>query len=1206
MNKARSKIRSRSHGIVLIFVAGILTILAALGTSFYALSQAGTTSAVRYSDMVRAEMLAKAGIAEAVAEIRSCTFRKTEDPTDRWYTTDWLHGAARRVSLAYGDGKDNDNDTIVDNEAGEIHKPYTRVLSHSIGDESDRYTLQIEDGQSLINVNACDNLAVILDNLCRLIGPPLVAADQAMIQPRRWYVESGNTLAEYGANVKDDLDHTDLYFELDKGRPVRAADGTAVYGDGYAIAGYRGKYGAFTSIGEIKNALTFVDRNGNDLLDDPLEQLEVEMKFAALKPYLTTASWIDTETVCVGKFEWVGYREVPINGSLQYRWVAIDRDKSWVARDYHDAANNKGDLRGCYVSIMNGHGAGQLRRIEANGIDWIAIEPVMRNGVDLGFVVPPGPISSYMIIAKEDALLEDIADPPSGGTLLCQLPQTDAHGRLVDDPAIDYKVRPICIQRAPVNINTAPDKVLAALFMGLNVQHGHPMALGTDADLSHLNWKIKDPMDIEDTGILTFNGLKRIPADSGRIVFDKTRTVADLLPPSLSGADFSYLDNQGTLGINEAMELALRIIVARHRTRPTFPAPGPHDPDPFTDDGSGNGYNRGPFTDWDDLYFRVIKPWDDARFIPNPTQKSSIARMIMANFNSNTDILKFNPNIEWIDRWGRNFTEMEPVMIYTDNNSVDNPEPANPLTASSVPIFKFESFTPPVYTWLNYKLKDFNRGTDGAYIIRSSRYKSDELIDKTDLNRSTTEFCFTSNGIFLVSSIGQVVHPVTQQLLAEHKVEAVVKVYDVWRESTQAQFVEGTISEAATQSDTGPFADFNRSGRITRDGYHTGLPGGEPIRRLALNTAPEPLVPLGYRIQNPSTNREISDPDGKPRDAFGRERANKWDAAATPIQVPDVLANRVLPARYDGQITLAVNTPRYDASQNGDCDSFLACFIGDLDTDKSRYNGREQAKVPHTPAGDGFRYRVVDTFGMLGLLNDTLVDVDPDLPTIDGERWVTYCYKTVNKALRGLDVRYYYNNVQCRMGDLRPDGVYLGCPGVSGCEATLKYPIGPPVGASQSNPTPVGNKNGNETDFDDLPGYNFNPNSSEGLNISMWLKSTWHHDDHRRHEFFNCSNEGWGANSRIFVLAKEGRYYFADGWWDGKGMSEIGYRKSDLSFMIEGRAEGGWKDRDMTSALHGGFNYVDSDRLRPQSATPESPGFRVQPFRWCKIGRAHV
>jgi len=42
-----------SRGVVLVFVAGILTILAAMGTSFYAISYSSTASAVRYSDIWR-------------------------------------------------------------------------------------------------------------------------------------------------------------------------------------------------------------------------------------------------------------------------------------------------------------------------------------------------------------------------------------------------------------------------------------------------------------------------------------------------------------------------------------------------------------------------------------------------------------------------------------------------------------------------------------------------------------------------------------------------------------------------------------------------------------------------------------------------------------------------------------------------------------------------------------------------------------------------------------------------------------------------------------------------------------------------------------------------------------------------------------------------------------------------------------------------
>lgn len=55
------------------------------------------------------------------------------------------------------------------------------------------------------------------------------------------------------------------------GRPMRygssapALSGLAVYGDGYAIAGFRARHGAFKHLQDVKNALTFVDRNGNGM-----------------------------------------------------------------------------------------------------------------------------------------------------------------------------------------------------------------------------------------------------------------------------------------------------------------------------------------------------------------------------------------------------------------------------------------------------------------------------------------------------------------------------------------------------------------------------------------------------------------------------------------------------------------------------------------------------------------------------------------------------------------------------------------------------------------------------------------------------------------------------------------------------------------------------------------------------------------------------
>ena len=1242
------------RGVVLVFAAGILAILAALGTSFYAITYSSTMSAVRYSDMVRVELLAHAGLHDAVCRLRELVYAQTEDPSSPWFMTNYLEGGKQRPSFVSGlasNGRDDDGDGTVDN-AEEANIPFSGALGESVGRNSDRYLMQVEDAASKININACDNLAVVLDNLCRLIGPPLVSADEDLLQPRRWYIESGNALTAYQANTQDVAANKDIYYELDtQGRPLqkdqgpyssilsglgKTVDGSTVFGDGYAIAGFRSRNGPFQSIDQLKGALTYIERNGNGRLDDPLEVLEVEVKFAALRPYVTTHSWIDTSTVCVGKFEWVSAPQNPsvvpvirkiVDNSLEYSvpcQILIDRDKSWVAdKPISDSANERGSLRGSYVSIMNGHGAGQLRRILTNGTDWIAVRGYGSTH-DKSMKVPPGPISSYMIIAREDARVR--AETGVNGVEVILPVIDDDTGVLVDDPAINYSHRPLCIHRAPVNINTASDKVLAAVFMGINVQHGHPQAVGTDADLAATGtaWKIKDyaahwpclagARNIE-SYVLSFQGLKRVPVSDGKLEFDGTKDIEDVLPAALKAApnDLKYITCEGLTGLNEAHELAARIISARTVTNPSAP-----ELDPFTTSLPSGGFTRRPFSSVDDFYFRVVRPWDDERIFAG---KASIAPMIMAMVNSNTDILKFNPNIEWIDRWGRNFTEMEPVMIYTNdlanNGKVGhNTQPGNPLQPGCAPLFAREVNVPmPGYSWNPVTLADFwhwvlesnkaaNRG-DGAFLIRSQRYKSDELIDKTDLNRSTTEFSFGSNGIFEIVSTGQVLSGHTGQLLAERKIEAIVKVYDVWRESNQAEFVNGEFMEAANQSENGNMSEFARSGRITRDGVHgAGAYATKPVRRLAINSQPEPLVPLNYTLQRSDgiANAERVDPAGKRRDAYGREKAD--------VLEPDILANDVLPARYDGQLVLAVNTPRWDPG--GDKDSFLANFVGDLDTVYSSWNGREQSKIPNTVVddghpGEGYKYRVVDTFGLLGLLNDTLVDVDPDLPNRD-----VYCFATVNAGLGGLavcdpadpDKSYYYNNVTLRMGDLRPEGVFLSNSGISGRDATLKYLIGDPGECPAGDYVP-----GN------APRQNFNPNATEGWCVSMWLKPTWHQNDFRRHEFFNAGNPGYGANSRACFFAKEGRYHFA-GDVQNATFSNNARLRNDLHLGWESQAinyapgsVGG--DNERSCAFFGGSCYVPKELL-PDPTDPtqaldrtkhiESPAYYVQPFRWHYLG----
>jgi hypothetical protein len=622
----------------------------------------------------------------------------------------------------------------------------------------------------------------------------------------------------------------------------------------------------------------------------------------------------------------------------------------------------------------------------------------------------------------------------------------------------------------------------------------------------------------------------------------------------------------------------------------------------------------------------------------------------MANFNANLDILKFNPNIEWIDRFGRNFTELEPIMVYTNqaeaqlgaswgHGKIDSFE-AKPqdiatcdqdgvMNNTAIPVFTRErSRTWPIFTSGVF-------GTDpvmnGTYVVRSYRYKADEMIDKTDLNRSTTEFVFDSNGIFQISSAGQVVNTVTGQLLSERKLDALVKVYDVWRETTQRQFVNGYITRAA-----GNTAGLPNSGSVGRDATNVNS-------RLALTTLPEPLVPQGYRINN-NNNLEVVDT------TLGQanQKRDAWGNVVTDMTKPDILSNYVQPAGYDGQIVLATNTLNFD--KNGDNDSFLASFNGDLDTETCRGNGREQAKTPLD-----CKVRVLDTCGLLGVLNDRQIDTDPGMRGDAGSTtpvvpdWpVTaitdatsaaqrpaqiWRYNVALNCLRGLDPRYYWNNVTCRQGDLRTDGVWVGGPGVAGNEGVFKYLCGNDSGGYSDDLNLTFNGPGAVHASGEDWNNRGDSGTVEGFLISMWAKTAWHHNDGRNHEFFDVSTPGWndnGVRSEAFYLRKQGRAQWAvsenrragsdaiqitdsttdmvpgeDWTW---GISGSGNRTDDLSLCLEPIQDAGdWSEPDWPIYLHGGVSGLPSSRVpkasnpRP-SPGPESPAYRIQPFRWQYLG----
>src|SRR5689334_13345698 len=111
--------RLRKHrGITLIMVAAVLAILAAIVTGFHTITIMQTRSAMRYSDSVRAEMAARAGIHDGLARLREAALKQTETPSDPWYMVDYLKGAKSRISYAADfskNNRDDDGDGKIDN-----------------------------------------------------------------------------------------------------------------------------------------------------------------------------------------------------------------------------------------------------------------------------------------------------------------------------------------------------------------------------------------------------------------------------------------------------------------------------------------------------------------------------------------------------------------------------------------------------------------------------------------------------------------------------------------------------------------------------------------------------------------------------------------------------------------------------------------------------------------------------------------------------------------------------------------------------------------------------------------------------------------------------------------------------------------------------------------------------------------------------------
>jgi Tfp pilus assembly protein PilX len=179
-------------------------------------------------------------------------------------------------------------------------------------------------------------------------------------------------------------------------------------------------------------------------------------------------------------------------------------------------------------------------------------------------------------------------------------------------------------------------------------------------------------------------------------------------------------------------------------------------------------------------------------------------------------------------------------------------------------------------------------GYTGKYVIDMNKNGSADAADK-GLTVSTTEFSFNSGGYYTLNATGQALDTAGATVGADN-VEAVIKIYDVWRQTTQNQFSQGTLSDTVsypeptlTGGDTIAMADYsgeialkrpdNSTPNTFRAGYKTGFSADASAGNADLQNPPNPgSGPQGTKPNKSSvanfTDRGELLPDGMLIDIF--------------------------------------------------------------------------------------------------------------------------------------------------------------------------------------------------------------------------------------------------------------------------------------------------------------------------------------------------
>jgi hypothetical protein len=312
------------------------------------------------------------------------------------------------------------------------------------------------------------------------------------------------------------------------------------------------------------------------------------------------------------------------------------------------------------------------------------------------------------------------------------------------------------VSRAPVNVNAAPKEILISLLTGLQ---GFFL---TDRRRNNPRWK----GDL----YLSFKAQSNFDSDGPSISYgDEYGWIVETFP----------IVNEATTGRNgiAAALIADEIIACRNRQRGTY---GNYA-------GGGAPWFSGPFRSWHQFNAFVD-------YLAKPKSEGGAELLVDPRGGIYLDY-----ETENVDPTGFGRLVPSPLQVKVGHQAIADVIKAN--------------FNPNLH--LNELNPDLN-----LY----------QHVDKTDLFIHSTEFTFMPTGYFEIESVGRVLRPRDEkvgdsflgdnEIVAQAKVTAVYKLYDMYRETTQKQFYGGTLAEQGSawgtnsgysveigpEPDNGPFA----------------------------------------------------------------------------------------------------------------------------------------------------------------------------------------------------------------------------------------------------------------------------------------------------------------------------------------------------------------------------------------------------------------